>query len=178
MITGAIYKSISFSVAGRTLNDLIEACLAETLVLFTSHWLALCHKLAVNLERMHNKGILHNNIKADNILVDIRPNDVRIYYIDFGQASFRSGSTLLPPDECDDSEDLDHIAPEVRSGYHSSPKSDIYSLGVIFGDIADEFCDCLGPLADEMCYSKPRKRLTLDEVSEQIEELIMENEYN
>ena len=139
----------------------------------------MCYKLAVNLERMHNKGILHNDIKADNTLVDVRPNDVRIYYIDFGQASFRSGSTWLPPDECDGSEDLDdYIAPEVRSGYHSSPKSDIYSLGVIFGDIADEFCECLGPLADEMCYESARKRLTLEEVSEQIEELIMEDECN
>ena len=139
----------------------------------------MCHKLAVNLERMHNKGILHNDIKADNILVDIRPYDVRVYYIDFGQASFRSGSTLLPQDECNGSEDLNaYIAPEVRMGVRASPKSDIYSLGVIFGDIADEFCECLGPLTDEMCYERPRKRLTLEEVSEQIEELIMESEYN
>ena len=63
-------------------------------------------------------------------------------------------------------------------GARSSPKSDIYFLGMIFGDIADKFCEWLGPIAGEMYCEKPRKRLTLEEVSEQIEELILKNEYN
>ena len=122
---------------------------------------------------MHDKGILHNDIKSDNILVDLRPNDVRIYFIDFGQATFRSGG-ILHFDEGDDSED--YLAPEVCSGLKSSPESDIYSLGVIFCDIADEFCECLGQLADDMCKQEPVNRPTLEEIIEILEELIMEND--
>ena len=125
---------------------------------------------------MHDKGILHNNIKTDNILVEIRPNDVRIYFIDFCQATFRSGD-ILHFDDGDDSDDTDdYLAPEVRSGLQSSPKSDIYSLGVIFADIADEFCECLGQLADDMCEVQPAKRPTLEDVTETVEELIMEHD--
>ena len=128
---------------------------------------------------MHDKGILHNDIKTDNILVDLKPNDVRVYFIDFGQATFRSGGVLHfdEGNEGDDSDDTDdYLAPEVRSGSRSSPKSDIYSLGVILADIADEFCEWLGQLADDMCEQEPAKRPTLEEVTEIIEELIMENE--
>ena len=91
-------------VSGRTLYDLIEGCLAESVVLFTKHWLELCYQLAVSLQNMNDKGILHNDIKTDNILVDLKADDVRIYFIDFGQATFRSGG-ILHFDEADDSDD-------------------------------------------------------------------------
>ena len=140
--------------------------------------LELCYKLTINLENMHDKGILHNDIKTNNILVELKLNDVRIYFIDFGQATFRSGG-FLHFDEGDKSDDTDDcLAPEVHSGSNYSPKSDIYSLGVIFADIADEFCDYLGQLADDMCEVEPSKRPTLEEVSETMEEFIMENEYS
>ena len=150
--------------------------MAESVVLLDKHWLELCHQLAINLENMHDKGILHNDIKTDNILVDLKANDVRIYFIDFGQATFRSGG-VLHFDEGDNSDDTeDYLAPEVCSGLQSSPKSDIYSLGMILADIADEFCECLGQLADDMCEQEPAMRPTLEEVTEIIEELIMEND--
>ena len=126
---------------------------------------------------MHDKGILHNDIKTDNILVELKPNVVRIYFIDFGQATFRSGGILHFGDGDDSDDTDDYLAPEVRSGLQSSPKSDIYSLGVIFADIADEFCEWLGQLADDMCEQEPTKRPTLEEVTETLEELIMEYEY-
>ena len=86
---------------------------------------------------MHDKCIWHNDIKTDNILVEIKPNDVRIYFIDFGQATFRSWG-ILHFDEGDDPDDTDdYIAQEVRSGLRAPPKSDIFSLGVIFADIAN-----------------------------------------
>ena len=59
---------------------------------------------------MHYKSILHKDIKTDNILVKIKLKDVCIYFIDFGQATFRSGG-VLQFDEGDDSED--YLRPEV-----------------------------------------------------------------
>ena len=47
---------------------------------------------------------------------------------------------------------------------------------MFFADIADEFCECLGQLANDMCEQEPANRPTLEEVIEIIE-LIMENEY-
>ena len=65
-------------VSGKPQYDLIEACLTELVVLFSKHWLELCYQLAINLENMHDKGILHNDIKTDNIMVEIKPMSVFI----------------------------------------------------------------------------------------------------
>ena len=176
MKKSSIYNTCFCFVSGRTLYDLIEACLAKSVVLLNKHWLGLCYQLAINLEKMHDKGILHNDIKTDNVLVEKKPNGVRIYFIDFGQATFRSGG-ILRFDDGDDPDDTDdYLAPEVCSGLRSSPRSDIYSLDIIFTEIADEFCELLGQLADDMCEVEPGKRPTLEAVTEAIEELIMENE--
>ena len=63
----------------------------------------------------------------------------------------------------------------LMQSLQSSQKSDIYSLDVIFTDIADEFCECLGQLVDDMCEQETAKCPTLEEVTKLIEEFIMEN---
>ena len=167
----------TFYFTGRTLYDIVESCLAESLTLFPKHWLQICYQISIHLENMHNKGVLHNDIKTENILVEFRPPHFKVYIIDFGQATFRKGGIWIPlvdPDEADDMDD--YLAPEVCLGKRSSPQSDIYSLGVIFAELADEFCRCLRQLALDMCEKNPAHRPTLEEVAEQLEDFIMELE--
>ena len=138
--------------AGRTLYDLIESCIAESLILFPKQWLQICYQMAIHLDKMHDKGVLHNDIKTENILVDFKPTDFKVYIIDFGQATFRKGGIWVPPEDFDEADGPDdNLAPEVCLGARSSPKSDIFSLGVMFAELADEFCRCLEPIAMDMC---------------------------
>lgn len=80
------------------------------------------------LEYIHKIGIIHRDIKPDNILVSSE-KEIRIG--DFGVA-------LLPGDPSAIDElkkavgTLDYMAPEVLEGTASDQKSDIFALGVSF----------------------------------------------
>ncbi len=80
------------------------------------------------MEFIHATGVIHRDIKPDNILV-ITPNEIRL--ADFGLA-------LLPGDELDLEElkngvgSLSYLPPEMLHGRFYDSRSDLYSLGVCF----------------------------------------------
>jgi len=83
---------------------------------------------AEGLEFVHRAGILHRDIKPDNLLV-IDDRNIRI--ADFGVA-------LLPGEDASLEElqkgvgSLDYMAPEVLEGERYDKRSDIYALGMTF----------------------------------------------
>ncbi|MEM7481030.1 MAG: protein kinase [Acidobacteriota bacterium] len=83
--------------------------------------IALCRALA----GVHQQGILHRDIKAQNV---IRQVDGRIVLVDFGVGLDQS----RPEPGHDGVAGTQHyIAPEVLAGEPSSPASDLHSLGVL-----------------------------------------------
>ena len=80
------------------------------------------------MEFIHATGVLHRDVKPDNILV-ITENEIRL--ADFGLA-------LLPGDELDLEElqngvgSLSYLPPEMLQGQFYDSRSDLYSLGVCF----------------------------------------------
>ena len=170
----------SYRILGQTLYDAIQASLSGELILLKEDWLKLSCNLAKSLDDMHQRGVLHNLLKSDNILIEFNQTDILDYFIGFSQATFRSGRRLKPPSGNSDSSDNslydDGLAPEVRHFLLSSPQSDIYSLGRIFLEIADSFCEELRPIAVAMCKDKPEERISLREVIDSIEHLNVDGE--
>lgn len=78
---------------------------------------ALCHA--------HEKGIIHRDIKPQNIML---LKDGRIKVADFGIASLENGIEV-PSDEAVGS--VHYIAPEQARGFAPDARSDIYSLGIV-----------------------------------------------
>jgi serine/threonine protein kinase len=80
------------------------------------------------MEFIHATGVLHRDIKPDNILV-INEREIRL--ADFGLA-------LLPGDELDLEElqngvgSLSYLPPEMLEGQFYDSRSDLYALGVCF----------------------------------------------
>ncbi len=78
------------------------------------------------LEHAHNKGVIHRDIKPQNIM--LLPNGT-IKVTDFGIARFSSTDTRTMTDKAIGS--VHYIAPEQAKGEFTDGRSDIYSVGVI-----------------------------------------------
>ena len=160
----------------QTLNDVMQACRDDKFIMSKKDWINVCWFLAICLQDMHEFGVLHNNIRTDNILIEFRVKPVNIYFTDLGKATFRRGSMLPLNYEIEDNDDQkDHLAPEVCQYMPSSPESDIYSLGKVFEEI-DKHCNCLTSLLYHMCRVDPDDRLTIKEVMEIIYILMTETD--
>lgn len=99
-------------------------------------------KLCQALEYLHSKGLLHRDIKGDNILLThIAKNEYHPMLIDFGKAihlseapSKRKSLTACEQDEYRNK--YRHIAPEIVLGDPPSFASGIYSFGVVMSDVS------------------------------------------
>ncbi len=92
------------------------------------HWesvLKIGKEISEALDEAHRSGILHRDLKPQNILIDDNGN-ARL--TDFGSARIQGESTVTYSGAFVGT--LDYIAPEVLSGSRNDPRSDIYSLGL------------------------------------------------
>lgn len=100
------------------------------------HWLHIVSQLSDALLYLHNKNILHNDLKSDNIvIVCVSNGSFCPVIIDFGKACLVKGGkkkVLSTNEKALYYKEHYHIAPEVIEGISpQSIKSDVYSLGVV-----------------------------------------------
>lgn len=88
----------------------------------------IARQICAGLAAAHESGVLHRDLKPANVMIDGR-GKARI--TDFGLAGlaqeFRSGEVLAGTPA--------YMAPEQLKGKGVTPKSDIYSLGLVFYEI-------------------------------------------
>ena len=85
----------------------------------------LCRAMAY----IHSRGILHRDLKPENVFVD---SDDTLKLVDFGVAYVEDGRNITLAGEALGT--LAYMAPEALSG-KASKASDIYSLGLILGEL-------------------------------------------
>ncbi|MBA3461918.1 MAG: protein kinase [Deltaproteobacteria bacterium] len=129
MIDGLLYLAMEY-VKGPTLTQLLvnENPLAvDRVVDITMQSLA-------GIEEAHLAGVIHADLKADNIILDQRRASIDVVKIvDFGIARLVTGAR-----ETEDrsiSGTPEYMAPEVISGAPPSFASDIYAVGIILYEL-------------------------------------------
>lgn len=111
----------------------LEQMLWDKYELPVAFWYQIVLQSCEGLAMFHEKGILLNDIKANNIILEIRTKAVRIKFIDFGLATDMRGKRYKNTKSL---EDFLYLAPEVRvQGAATTIYSDIFSLGFMIDQI-------------------------------------------
>jgi serine/threonine-protein kinase len=82
-------------------------------------------QLAAALDALHARGIVHRDVKPENVMLAAEGAALT----DFGLAKGDAYTVLTRPGEIMGT--LDYIAPELISGADASPASDVYALGCL-----------------------------------------------
>ena len=85
---------------------------------------------AEGLSSAHGKGIVHRDIKSDNIMLTV---DGRVKIMDFGLARLNSGAQLTRSKTTLGT--LSYMSPEQFKGEVVGPRSDLWSLGVVLYEV-------------------------------------------
>ncbi len=83
------------------------------------------------LEHAHTKGIIHRDIKPQNIML-LKNGKIKV--ADFGIAKLPNAETVTMTDKAIGT--VYYISPEQASGKNIDPRSDLYSLGVVLYEMA------------------------------------------
>jgi len=106
-------------VRGRTLEQAFHDDRTFTETEVTRMGVELCGAVSA----VHAAALLHGDIKAQNVMLD---NDGRLVLMDFGIGRALETATDVPI-----AGTPLHVAPEVLSGGAATPRSDVYSIGVV-----------------------------------------------
>lgn len=89
----------------------------------------IIEQIARGLRAFHRKEMLHHDIRPDNIMID-KTGTAKI--IDFGSTKISGVAEAAPPAAGEDVlGTVQYSAPEYLMGESGSPRSDLFSLGVI-----------------------------------------------
>jgi len=112
----------------------------------------LARDLLDALGHVHAAGIVHRDIKPANVLID---ESERPRLTDFGIARPDDATHLTVTGQVIGT--LKYLAPEVAAGEAATPRSDLYSCGVLLRDCAPDGAR-LGELIDRLTEQDPQRR--------------------
>ncbi len=124
-VDGAVYLAMDY-VTGVTLKAIQRRTSLDAATL-----LSLTMQLLTTLQHLHAAGIIHRDIKPDNVLID---TGGRVVLADFGIAFLADAAGITRPGEIVGS--VGYLAPECFEGVAPSPRSDLYALGRLLFEMA------------------------------------------
>jgi serine/threonine protein kinase len=115
-------------------GETLAARLQRTASISIREGLAILKQMAAGLAAIHAAGIVHGDIKPNNIMLDGAGLDVRLCITDFGLARAYTGETSLSGNDLAGGTP-DYMAPEVHRGLEPSQASDLFALGVVLHQV-------------------------------------------
>jgi tRNA A-37 threonylcarbamoyl transferase component Bud32 len=137
--------------------------------------LLLARQICGALAAAHRAGVVHRDVKPQNILVGADPAALDVRLCDFGLArtadlaGLTTGATVLGTPE--------YMAPEVISDGYADPRSDLYSLGVVLYEAVTGRLPFRGDspyqlLRQHLTAPPPRPRALVPDLPPEIDEAI------
>ena len=132
-----VVRVIDLVVEGETLGIVMELVrgqdLRRTLAEEQTHppiaAARLFRQVLAGLTAVHDAGVLHRDVKPENILLDFYGDRVRVKLTDFGVARLTYGTSLTRTTGLIGTPD--YMAPETALAGTATPASDLYSAGIV-----------------------------------------------
>ncbi|CAB3397643.1 unnamed protein product [Caenorhabditis bovis] len=130
-------ENLYFALTYAKHGDLLHIMLKQENKCFTvEHSKYYAAVLLDALNHLHTHGVLHRDVKPENILVK---ENGKIILSDFGSAAFLneneetscSSSSSSTPRRCSFVGTAQYVAPEMLKGEEMTPSSDLWSFGVV-----------------------------------------------
>ncbi|WPZ19469.1 Stk1 family PASTA domain-containing Ser/Thr kinase [Geobacillus subterraneus] len=121
-----VYYIVMEYVRGSTLKQYIQ----QHAPLPVEQALRIMDQLTSAIAHAHENGIIHRDIKPQNILIDEHGN---VKVTDFGIAVALSGTTITQTNSVLGS--VHYLSPEQARGGIATEKSDVYSLGIVMFEL-------------------------------------------
>lgn len=123
---GDIYYIVMEYVEGLTLKQYIQ----QNFPIPIETALAIMKQITAAISHAHHNGIIHRDIKPQNILIDC---DENVKITDFGIAIALSANNITQTNAVLGS--VHYLSPEQARGGMANKKSDIYSLGIVMFEL-------------------------------------------
>ncbi len=94
--------------------------------------IAIARQILFGLRAAHESGVLHRDLKSDNVMVSTRGQELRVAITDFGLSRALNGSLrALGTIGQERVGSLAYMAPEQILGHELGPETDIFGFGVV-----------------------------------------------
>ena len=128
-------------VDGKTLRQMVPIQKAQTAIDYAI-------QIGEALQEAHSKGIVHRDVKTDNIMVNTK-NQIKV--MDFGLAKLKGSMKLTKTSSTVGT--LAYMAPEQIQGGEVDARSDIFSFGVVLYEMLTGHMPFRGEHEAAMVYS-------------------------
>jgi eukaryotic-like serine/threonine-protein kinase len=122
---------VSELVEGPTLRQLVERAGGRLVPELAA---VIGARVAAALGAAHARGIIHRDVKPDNVMIDLGAGGVRIKLTDFGIARMTEDDTMTATGSILGSPS--YMSPEQAKSGTITPASDVFSLGVTLYQLA------------------------------------------
>lgn len=145
-----IYYMVMEYVRGQSLRELLH----EHGLLAPAQVADLCLQILSALEHAHRQGIVHRDVKPENIMVT-REGLVKV--ADFGLARAWADARITQDGRV--SGTVQYLAPEQLRGEPADPRSDLYALGIVAYELLTGRLPFSGETPMAIAYAHLRERV-------------------
>jgi serine/threonine-protein kinase len=161
-------------IQGKTLKQFIQEYSKKQTRIPITNSLRIVYSVGLALAFAHQNNLIHRDVKPGNILLE---DTGRVVLTDFGLAK------LAGQDRISKSPDLEgtpaYIAPEQALGRPPEPRSDLYSLGIVFfelltGHQPNTTNDPLSTAINHLTHDIPSPQATFPELPDEVAEVVVQ----